>query len=649
MIKEKLIIMALLVVTGCNVNDNNKINTLELGEAVLQKGMEKTDLGTYQGSLLLQGMTELAMVNPDKAMLDSIVSIYEKFGSNEIEGRGSFISYKAGGNGAAYLKYKNATTALDSQVVEAANRMYTTQKRSTEGVITANWAAEETDQVFIDMAFAVTPFMLYAGLSEQNNDYIDLAVFETFELFKILRDNKTNLLHQARGFNGLGSISEDNWSRGNGWGALALATLVRDLPESHRQREEVEAVAKEFFNAVIDHQNEAGLWHQEMTDINSYTETSGSGLLLYGLGIMLEKGLLDKQYQDNFLKGISSLTGYVATDGSVSHACYSCLSPRKGTKDDYSNHPWIFNDSHAFGPVVLAFAQAAKMGFMKIDALEQGKFAVEDTVAKVVRTYVKYVPERNQDISWENDRIGFRYFGPPVRDKVSSGIDVWAKSVDYSILDKWYRLNARGEDYHVDRGEGGDFYNMGRLRGSGGSAIWKDNRPFAAETYDNHRILINEKDKIEFDLYFKEWDVDGLAVSEKKKIEMVNGTNFFQVTSTINADSNDELIYGIGLTTFGDPKLIKAEEMGLLSSWDKIEPSKPSLGTAVFVDPDQFVDFAQSDADQYVLVKVKPGQPFTYYAGAGWEGNKLFAAPNEWENYLTNETSWEHLNKIYQK
>src|SRR5690606_15578028 len=131
-----------------------------------------------------------------------------------------------------------------------------------------------------------------SGLKLENPEYIDFAVFETLELFRILDDKNTGLLHQARGFNGYGKLTEDNWSRGNGWGAFALAILVRDLPESHPKHEEVVRLAKKYFRTVIQFQNKDGLWHQEMSDPTSYVETSGSGLLLYGLGIMLEKGLM---------------------------------------------------------------------------------------------------------------------------------------------------------------------------------------------------------------------------------------------------------------------------------------------------------------------------------------------------------------------
>ena len=475
-----------------------------------------------------------------------------------------------------------------------------------------------------------------------------LAVDETLQLFKILADKKTGLLHQGRGFNGRGSVSEDNWSRGNGWGSLAIATLLRDLPKNHSARGEVAAVAKAFFLSVIRHQDKGGLWHQEMTDATSFTETSGSSLLLYGLGIMLDKGLLEKKYLQNFINGLNSLTAYVAGDGGVSHACYSCLCPRKGRKEDYVNHVWVYSDPHSFGPVVLALAQAVKMGITQLKPLEkQGALAVLDTLTPVVKTYVRYIPERSQDIAWENDRIAFRYYGPPVRDKVSSCVDIFCKSVNYSIIDKWYRLNARGRYYHEDRGEGCDFYHVGFLRGCGGTAIWKNGQPFPSTTYASHRIITNRKDRIEFELTFDPWDAGGITVSEKKKISMVNGTNFFKVESTIQSSTNDDIIVAIGITTFGHSPLVKDAAKGLLASWEAPDSTHGFLGTAIVTEPSGITSFINNGGDEFILVKVKPNKPFTYYAGAGWEGNKRFKKDGSWQQAMNREAGWQVLNKIY--
>jgi rhamnogalacturonyl hydrolase YesR len=623
------------------------LRTTELAERVAARGLAEIDLGLYPGTLLVQGMSELALVGPDKEMLARTVARYRKFAAKEIKGRGSFMSYEVGGSGAAYLRFKGVADELATQVADGAARMVAQQKRSSEGLLVPVWSPPEKDQVFIDIAFAVTPYLLYAGLAEKRSDYVDLAVFETLELFRILRDARTGLVRQGRGFHGKAAISDDNWSRGNGWGAVGLAALVRDLPARHPKRKEVEALAKEFFTAVLRHQNKDGLWHQEMTDPTSYTETSGSGLLLYGLGVMLEKGLLVRSHEAAFLKGLGALTAYLAADGSVSHTCSGCLCPGQGTKEDYKSRVWAHNDSHAFGAVVLAYAQAAKMGIRSITpTLKPGVFAVPEDSPGKPRSYVRRNPAGAQNINWENDRIAFRVYGPTVRHRVGSGIDIWPKSVDYPIIDKWYRLSAAGFEYHVERGEGADFYHVGRERGCGGSAIWREGRPFPSETYATHRIVANAPDHVEFTLEFDPWDAAGLSVSETKTIRLVPGINFFQVTHTLKTAGTANVTLGLGLTTFGQPSLQQSREHGMLSIWEKVDPAHAPIGTAIIADPRQVTGFGEAGKDRYLLLDVKPNEPFTYFLGAAWAGNRHIRPVGSWEALLRTAT-WGRLNEIY--
>src|ERR1700676_4219083 len=64
------------------------------------------------------------------------------------------------------------------------------------------------------------------------------------------------------------------------------------------------------------------------------------------------------------------------------------------------------------------------------------------------KAFVRYVPERMDDIAWENDRIAYRLYGPALEkhEATGSGIDVWVKSTRKMIINEWYR---RG-DYHAD-------------------------------------------------------------------------------------------------------------------------------------------------------------------------------------------------------
>ena len=117
-------------------------------------------------------------------------------------------------------------------------------------------------------------------------------------------------------------------------------------------------------------QDEHGLWHQEMTRHDAYVETSGSGLILYAIGRGVEIGVLPESYRDILLKGLRGYLSYIAVDGSVFHSCCGCLCPGEGKVEDYMNRSWIMNDIHSFGPVVLAFSQAYKLGIKKISIAE---------------------------------------------------------------------------------------------------------------------------------------------------------------------------------------------------------------------------------------------------------------------------------------
>ena len=641
MIQKRLLIVCLLLALFPIIVCGKNISTLHVAEQSLRKAINSTDLGLYPGTLLMHGMSELSLIAQDTELLSETVKLFEKYKIKEIEGRGSYISYEAGGSGAAYLVWKQKAPSLSEQVLDAATRMMAEQKRSSEGLLVPPWAKEDKDQVFIDMAFAVTPYLLYTGLHYQQPEQVETAIFETTELFKILKDNNSGLLHQARGFNGKDKniVSDDNWSRGNGWGAFALAILVRDLPENHPQKSAINSLAKDYFTQVIRFQDKNGMWHQEMTDFSSYVETSGTGLLLYGIGILLEKGVLESSYRENFLKGLQGYAAYIAKDGSVSNTTIGCLSPRNGTKDDYINRPWAFNDHHAFGPVVLAYTQAYKMGITHIRPnKKQGYYAVPDTLySKTPKSYVRYVHQRKEDIAWENDKIAFRVFGPPVKDQVGSGIDVWPKSVKYPIIDKWYKLNANGKNYHTDRGEGCDFYDMGYFRGCGGSSVWKNGKPYSSQTYSNHRILKNDAQEIIFELTYAPFEAGGTTITERKTIRMKKGSNLFQVTNTFESTDNEDLTIGIGLTSFGHPQVSNDRNIGMLACWEQIDPNHGYLGTAVLANPKNIIDFAEYEKDRFVLIKTKSGVPVVYYVGAGWDGNPDFKSETDWLKYLRKE------------
>jgi hypothetical protein len=44
---------------------------------------------------------------------------------------------------------------------------------------------------------------------------------------------------------------------------------------------------------------------------------------------------------------------------------------------------------------------------------------------------------------------------------------------------------------------------------------------------------------------------------------------------------------------------------------------------------------------------MKPNEPFTYFIGAAWSGNRRFGAPGNWDALLRQEADWAKLTALY--
>jgi hypothetical protein len=122
--------------------------------------------------------------------------------------------------------------------------------------------------------------------------------------------------------------------------------------------------------------------------------------------------------------------------------------------------------------------------------VDEAAAVVEEPASEMkVMAYGRFVPEREDDFTWENDKVAFRVYGPSSGGKGSvSGVDPWFKKVDYSIIDKWYANFLQDISYHEDHGEGYDIYHVGPSRGVGGTAIWVDGVAYAAAMFKSYEV-----------------------------------------------------------------------------------------------------------------------------------------------------------------
>ena len=619
-----------------------KVDIEQTARVVADRAPGYMDPRHYAGTVYTQAMAELYKTTEDAFWRDHTCAILDKFASGEWQGYGSYISYKIGGTAAPEM-VRYGFDAYREMALAAADSMFTHQPRNRDGIMLPPWpAAMEKNGVFMDPVFAVTPYLLYAGLVADRQEWIDYAAWMTLRTFSDLADTSTGLVHQARGINRMeeGQVTQDCWSRGNGWGSMALGALMRDLPRDNRYYGEVCDLARRYFEAALKYQDEQGLWHQEMTWPESFTEISGSALLLYGLGSGIEAGVLPASWRGAFEKGIAGLLQYIDARGNVANTCSGCLAYKDCSKEAYASHAYFCNEQHAFGPALLALGQALRLGIRSVRT-ELGA-AMKETTPECV---VFCAEDRKADIAWENDRAAFRIYSQQVKNKVSSGVDYWAKRVDYPILRRWYAKDAAGGSYHVDEGEGCDFYAVGKNRGIGGIGIWVQDSLLVPEPYESYSIDYCTPDSLQFSVVYPAIVTERDSVVLSQTISMKLGSYYYKASVSARTASGKGVTLAAGLTTFGAPEIRRSEERASLNIVETVESIGEKLGSSLVAEKSCFRGFASFGQDELVLMDLPEGGLARFFAGAAWGRDSRFDPFHRRWPRITGEATFDTIDQ----
>jgi hypothetical protein len=268
--------------------------------------------------------------------------------------------------------------------------------------------------------------------------------------------------------------------------------------------------------------------------------------------------------------------------------------------------------------------------------------------------YARAVPERFDDMAWENDRIAHRMYGFALNSPAAaaagerlrgSGIDVWGKRVSYPIVDRWY---AKGHDqFHKDgEGEGLDLYSIGGSRGAGGTGVWDGTKLWTSDNFVDSQVLSNGPRRAAFRLTYAPWDAGSAGkVQETKTFTVDCGVNFDRVESEFDF-VDDVGVIGIGITEhpqvegFPRPVLTRDPNARWMSLWE--ENKDGGLGVAVILASGTSAeDYAfeppaktPGNANHLLIFKARDGVPVKYFTGAGWNRSGQFTDRASWENYV---------------
>ena len=302
---------------------------------------------------------------------------------------------------------------------------------------------------------------------------------------------------------------------------------------------------------------------------------------------------------------------------------------------------WIDYNADKSDDELLFMADVKAKGTAKYTLVSMGNVPIP--LSKIM-TYSRFVPERTDDYTWENDKVAFRTYGPDAQRRteqhrengtLSSGIDIWLKRTPMPVINKWYKGYLTDPMfYHSDRGEGYDPYHVGASRGTGGTGIWEKDSLLVSKNFVHHKTIATGPLRTVFELSYAAFSP--YQVKETKRISLDLGSNFskFEVTHTSQRQVPN---YATGITLHqneGQPEVLTKE--GIFAYHEKIDGTY--LGEGIVMSPDviekAFVNKSKTKDQSNLIIVTKSAPKLTYYAGFVWEKSGQGANSADWDAIL---------------
>ncbi len=272
-------------------------------------------------------------------------------------------------------------------------------------------------------------------------------------------------------------------------------------------------------------------------------------------------------------------------------------------------------------------------------------------------------PNREDDLTWENDRNAWRFYGPKMHGKGVTGFDLFCKNRPEPVQDKlyqseltsygvneqlkrqgrggeWAQIHRDAYTYHRNRGEGMDAYTVGRTLGAGAPALMaQDGTLSLPDVWQEAEILENgplrftvketmyERDGIRETRYISQDRGDHMALCEVRYEGVAPGM---------------KAVSGIAVHESQPESYIINKKCGYIAYADAMDTPKGQNGQLYLacLYPEKVKMTYQplkekvAGAVGHVLgIDAEGDDTFTYWFGSGWSG---YDVPNMavWQTLL---------------
>jgi len=228
----------------------------------------------------------------------------------------------------------------------------------------------------------------------------------------------------------------------------------------------------------------------------------------------------------------------------------------------------------------------------------------------------RHYPERLDDIAFENDRIGFRLYGPALQKRGEKGFghDVWVKRTTELVLDELYRNDPRLL-FHLDFGKALDCYGVGQSLGCGTPCLLQDGKIVFPWCYQTYKIL--DKGPLRFTVQVNFPTING--ITEHRILSLDKGSNFCEATVWYDGISQPtDIAAGLAIRP--------SKPDGVITGNDYVQYADPTVDPkrhqyqiyVALLFPDQSVSITQQENHALGIWKGYTSGRFHYFFGAAW-------------------------------
>jgi rhamnogalacturonyl hydrolase YesR len=196
---------------------------------------------------------------------------------------------------------------------------------------------------WIDDMYMITALQLQAYRATGDSKYLERTAREMLAYLQKLQQPNGLFFHAPD--------VKYYWGRGDGWVAVGMAELLRELPAKHALRKPILAAYLRMMATLLEHQAGTGMWHQLIDHPESWEESSSSAMFTYAFVTGVKNGWLPEDtYGPAARKAWIALTGFLTPEGDLREVCVG--TGKKDSLQYYLDRPRIAGDAHGQAPMM---------------------------------------------------------------------------------------------------------------------------------------------------------------------------------------------------------------------------------------------------------------------------------------------------------